>query len=132
MAKAAEEFCAVGRRKTSVARIRLSAGSGDVKVNRKSLKDYFGREKDRTEVLRPFEVTETAGKFNVFANVNGGGATGQSGAIRHGITRALILIDPANRPILRKAGFVTRDPRMTERKKPGQKGARARFQFSKR
>lgn len=129
---AQEVFSAVGRRKTSVARVRLISGTGEITVNKRPLDEFFGREVLKIEVKRPFELTETVGKFNVFANVNGGGITGQAGAIRHGITRALITIDPNYRPALKKAGLVRRDPRMKERKKYGQKGARARFQFSKR
>ena len=129
---AQEVFSAVGRRKTSVARVRLISGTGEITVNKRPLEEFFGREVLKIEVKRPFELTETTGKFNVFANVNGGGITGQAGAIRHGITRALITIDPNYRAVLKKAGLVRRDPRMKERKKYGQKGARARFQFSKR
>ncbi|MEE9614969.1 MAG: 30S ribosomal protein S9 [Thermodesulfobacteriota bacterium] len=127
-----EVYSAVGRRKTSVARVRLKGGSGEVTVNRRPLDEYFGRDVLKTDVKSPFEITETAGKFDVTANVNGGGMTGQAGAIRHGISRALIVMDPTLRAGLKKAGFLTRDPRMKERKKYGQKGARARFQFSKR
>lgn len=129
---AEQVYSAVGRRKTSVARVRLKSGSGDITINRKSLDDYLGRETLRALVRRPLELTENSGKFNVFANVNGGGMTGQAGAIRHGISRALLEIDPTLRDMLKKAGLLRRDPRMKERKKYGQKGARARFQFSKR
>lgn len=123
---------AVGRRKTSVARVRLLPGTGDVTINKKPSAEYFGRLSHRNMLLRPLELTDTLGKFNVHANVNGGGETGQAGAIRHGISRALLKIDPTFRAALKKEGMLTRDPRMTERKKFGQKGARARFQFSKR
>ncbi len=126
------EFIAVGRRKCSVARVRLRPGQGDVTVNKKSSADYFGRESLRMLIVAPLELTEMSGKYNVFANVHGGGETGQAGAIRHGISRALLKVDPDFRPALKKEGFLTRDPRMVERKKYGQKGARARFQFSKR
>ena len=125
-------FSAVGRRKTSVARVRLMAGSGDIVVNKRTMDEFFGREVLKIDLKRPLELTKTTGKFNVHANVNGGGITGQAGAIRHGIARALLLVDPSHRPALKKAGFLKRDPRMKERKKYGQKGARARFQFSKR
>lgn len=127
-----EVFRAVGRRKTSVARVRLSPGEGGVKVNEKTMDEFFSRETLKSQVKQPFEVTNTAGKFNVAASVTGGGITGQAGAIRHGISRALCIADPALRSVLKKAGLLTRDPRMKERKKYGQKGARKRFQFSKR
>ncbi|MCK5237692.1 MAG: 30S ribosomal protein S9 [Deltaproteobacteria bacterium] len=123
---------ATGRRKTSVARVRLLAGGGEVIVNKKPIDEYFKRESLRTDLRSPLELTKTADKFKVLANVNGGGITGQAGAIRHGIARALLDVDPEHRPALKKAGFLTRDSRMKERKKYGQKGARARFQFSKR
>ena len=122
----------VGRRKTSVARVRVKPGNGTIVVNKRPLDGYFDRNTHKVAVLQPFEVTETTGKYDVTANVNGGGSTGQAGAIRHGISRALIEIDSGLRPALKRAGFLTRDPRMKERKKFGQKGARARFQFSKR
>ncbi|MFZ3072020.1 MAG: 30S ribosomal protein S9 [Thermodesulfobacteriota bacterium] len=122
----------VGRRKTSVARVRLMPGEGNITVNKKPLDNYFSRDTLRIEVRRPFVITETAKKFNVFANVAGGGSTGQAGAIRHGIARALVETDATLRAVLKKAGLLTRDPRMKERKKYGQRGARARFQFSKR
>jgi len=128
----AEEIVTVGRRKTAVARVRLRAGSGDIKINRKAIEEFFGREDHRRTVVEPFSLTGTSGQFDVTARVNGGGMTGQAGAIRHGISRALVESDPALRAVLKKAGFLRRDPRMKERKKPGQKGARARFQFSKR
>ncbi len=125
-------YSAVGRRKTSVARVRLVSGPGEIKINKKSMEEYFGREVLKIDVTRPLELTENAGKFNVFANVNGGGIAGQAGAIRHAIARALLEMDGSNRDVLKKAGLLTRDPRMKERKKYGQRGARARFQFSKR
>lgn len=123
---------AVGRRKTSVARVRIFPGSGEITINKKSIADFFSRETLRGIVRQPFELTSTTGKFNVIANVNGGGESGQAGAVRHGITRALLISDAALRGVLKAAGLVTRDPRMKERKKYGQKGARKRFQFSKR
>jgi len=128
----AEEIVTVGRRKTAVARVRLRAGSGDIKINKKPVEQFFGREDHRKTVSDPLTLTSTASNFDVTARVTGGGMTGQAGAIRHGISRALIISDPALRAVLKKAGYLKRDPRMVERKKPGQKGARARFQFSKR
>ncbi|MFQ5735491.1 MAG: 30S ribosomal protein S9 [Thermodesulfobacteriota bacterium] len=128
----ADVFSAVGRRKTSIARVRLLPGDGEITVNRKAMTDFFSRETLRGIVKQPLELTSTTGKFNVIANVSGGGESGQAGAVRHGITRALIASDAALRGVLKKAGLVTRDPRMKERKKYGQKGARKRFQFSKR
>jgi small subunit ribosomal protein S9 len=127
-----EVYGAVGRRKSSVARVRLLAGDGKIKVNNKTMEDFFPRETLRYIVTQPLVLTNTAEKFNVVANVNGGGISGQAGAIRHGISRALLISDPELRGALKKAGLLTRDPRMKERKKYGQKGARKRFQFSKR
>ncbi|MBI5345466.1 MAG: 30S ribosomal protein S9 [Deltaproteobacteria bacterium] len=129
---AADVFSAVGRRKTSIARVRLLPGTGEVTVNDKAMDKFFSRGVLVNIIRQPFEATATAGKFNVVANVNGGGISGQAGAIRHGIARALLSSDPGLRPVLKKAGLLTRDPRMKERKKYGQKGARKRFQFSKR
>ncbi len=128
----ADVISAVGRRKTSVARVRMTVGAGEITVNDKSMNDYFSRETLKSIVRQPFELTSTLGKFNVTANVNGGGETGQAGAVRHGISRALCIFDATMRGVLKKAGLMTRDPRMKERKKYGQKGARKRFQFSKR
>ena len=125
-------FSATGRRKTSVARVFLKQGKGAIKINDRSLQDYFGRETARMIVLQPFEVTQTAGSFDIEVNVNGGGSSGQAGAIRHGITRALIRLSPDFRSPLKKAGFVTRDPRAVERKKYGRHKARKRPQYSKR
>lgn len=123
---------ATGRRKEAVARVWLQPGNGKVEINRRSLEDYFGRETSRMVFRQALELTETTGTFDVFASVMGGGLSGQAAAIRHGISRALIKIDPAYRPPLKKAGYLTRDARAKERKKYGQRGARARFQFSKR
>jgi small subunit ribosomal protein S9 len=123
---------ATGRRKEAVARVWLQPGSGKVEINRRSLEEYFGRETSRMVFRQPLELTETSGRFDVFVNVSGGGLSGQADAIRHGISRSLIKIDPAFRPPLKKAGYLTRDARAKERKKYGQRGARARFQFSKR
>lgn len=128
----ADVFSAVGRRKTSIARVRLHPGDGDIKVNDKAMAEFFSRETLRGIVKQPLELTSTSGKFNVVANVSGGGESGQAGAVRHGIARALLASDAAFRGVLKKAGLLTRDPRMKERKKYGQKGARKRFQFSKR
>lgn len=126
-------YYGTGRRKTATARVRLIPdGSGVAVVNRKPLDDYFDREAVKMMLMQPFDLTETVSKFDLYVNVKGGGKTGQAGAIRHGISRALLKVDPELRSILKKAGFLTRDARMKERKKPGQKGARAKFQFSKR
>jgi small subunit ribosomal protein S9 len=123
---------ATGRRKTSVARIFLRQGNGIVKINDRSLQDYFGRETARMIVLQPFDLTQTTGSFDTDVNVSGGGSSGQAGAIRHGITRALMQLNPEFRSPLKKAGFVTRDPRAVERKKYGHHKARKRPQYSKR
>ena len=123
---------ATGRRKHAVARVWLQPGSGKIAINDRSLEQYFGRETSRMVFRQALELTETSGQFDVFVNVRGGGLSGQADAIRHGISRTLIKIDPAHRPALKKAGYLTRDARQKERKKYGQRGARARFQFSKR
>ena len=123
---------ATGRRKHAVARVWLQPGNGKVEINQRSLEQYFGRETSRMVFRQALELTETTDRFDVFCNVSGGGLSGQADAIRHGISRALIKIDPALRPPLKKAGYLTRDARAKERKKYGQRGARARFQFSKR
>jgi small subunit ribosomal protein S9 len=125
-------FTATGRRKTSVARVFLKPGKGKITINNKSLQDYFGRETARMIVLQPFDVTQTSGSFDIDVNVVGGGNSGQAGAIRHGITRALMQLSPDLRSPLKKAGFVTRDPRAVERKKYGRHKARKRPQYSKR
>ncbi|MDZ7290654.1 MAG: 30S ribosomal protein S9 [candidate division KSB1 bacterium] len=125
-------FDAVGRRKTSTARVRLIPGEGKVIVNSQPLLDYFKRETLKMIIEQPLQVTETLGKFDIYANVNGGGLTGQAGAMRLGVSRALLKFNEEFRKKLKAAGFLTRDPRMKERKKYGQKGARKRFQFSKR
>ena len=121
-----------GRRKTSTARVFLSKGTGNIVVNGKSLDEYFGRETARMVVRQPLELTETVEKFDIYVTVLGGGVSGQAGAIRHGITRALMDYDESLRPALRKAGFVTRDAREVERKKVGLRKARKRPQYSKR
>lgn len=125
-------FTATGRRKTSVARVWLKQGKGLITINSRSLQEYFGRETARMIVLQPFDVTQTGTSFDVDVNVKGGGSSGQAGAIRHGITRALMLANPEFRSPLKKAGFVTRDPRAVERKKYGRHKARKRPQYSKR
>jgi small subunit ribosomal protein S9 len=125
-------FNATGRRKTSVARVTLTPGQGNIVVNRKPIEHYFPRPTLRLIIRQPLELTGTIGKFDVRAIIDGGGLSGQAGALRHGISRALIKVDADLRGKLKKEGFLTRDPREKERKKYGQKGARARFQFSKR
>jgi small subunit ribosomal protein S9 len=125
-------YYATGRRKTAIARTWVKPGSGDVTINDRPLDDYFKLESSKTEMLQPFVITNTSGKYDVRVRVLGGGVNGQSGAIRLGITKALMQIDPDFRQTLKRAGFVKRDPRAKERKKYGQRGARARFQFSKR
>lgn len=125
-------YYATGRRKSSVARTRLVPGTGRIVVNRRDIDDYFGRETDKMILRQPLQVTDTEGKFDVLVNVDGGGTTGQAGAIRHGISRALLEYDSELRPLLKKEGFLTRDPRVKERKKYGQPGARAKYQYSKR
>ena len=123
---------ATGRRKHAVARVWLQPGSGKIAINNRTLEDYFGRETSRMVFRQALELTETSGRFDVFVNVRGGGLSGQADAIRHGISRGLIKVDAAYRGPLKKAGYLTRDARAKERKKYGQRGARARFQFSKR
>ena len=125
-------FYGTGRRKKSVARVRIYPGTGSITINGKDVEEYFGLETLKLIINQPFGVTGTAGKFDIVANVNGGGISGQAGAIRHGVARALLAADEANRPALKAAGFLTRDPRMKERKKYGLKGARRAPQFSKR
>ncbi len=126
------EFVATGRRKTAVARVRLASGSGKILINGRKLDNYFTTEVLRGMVNQPCTITQTASKFDIRVNVAGGGPAGQAGAVRHGISRALLLVDAALRPALKADGLLTRDPRMKERKKYGQPGARKRFQFSKR
>jgi small subunit ribosomal protein S9 len=126
------QFWGTGRRKKAVARVRLVAGKGAIIVNKRELDTYFGLDTLKNIVRQPLELTETLGKYDVLVNVQGGGFTGQAGAIRHGIARALTKADESLRPALKKAGFLTRDPRMKERKKYGLKAARRAPQFSKR
>ncbi len=125
-------FYGTGRRKKSVARVRLYPGTGAVTINGRDIDNYFGLPTMKLIVNQPFTVTETVGKFDIVANVVGGGFSGQAGAIRHGVARALLTADEAYKPLLKKAGLLTRDPRMKERKKYGLKGARRAPQFSKR
>ena len=125
-------FYATGKRKNSIARVWMMPGNGKITVNEKSIDQYFGREVLKMIIRQPFEVTGTIDKYDVLVSVLGGGTSGQAGAIRHGISKALLTIDEESRIKLRKEGLLTRDPRTKERKKYGQKGARARFQFSKR
>lgn len=129
---ASTQYYGTGRRKTSTARVFITPGNGNITVNDRSLDTYFGREVARMIVRQPLELLESADKFDIMATVAGGGSFGQAGAIRHGLTRALIEYDEANRPALRKAGFVTRDSREVERKKVGLRKARKRPQYSKR
>ena len=129
---ATTQYLGTGRRKSSVARVRLVPGTGVIKINKRDLEEYFGYETLKMIVRAPLVLTDTLGKFDVIVNVYGGGYTGQAGAIRHGIARALIVADPELRGALKKAGFLTRDPRMKERKKYGLKAARRAPQFSKR
>ena len=121
-----------GRRKSSVARVRVYPGSGNITINGRTIDDYFGLETLKLIVRQPLNLTDTAEKFDIVCTVKGGGVTGQAGAIRHGLSRALLLFNPELRPALKKAGFLTRDPRMKERKKYGLKAARRAPQFSKR
>ncbi len=125
-------YKATGRRKEAAARVVMKPGSGTFTVNKRSLEDYFPRETLRMIIQQPFEVCELVGKYDISVLVNGGGTSAQAGAVRHGISRALVELDENLKSKLKKAGFMTRDPRMKERKKYGQKGARRRFQFSKR
>ena len=125
-------FYGTGRRKKSVARVRVYPGTGSITVNGKDIDEYFGLETLKLIINQPFGVTGTTGKFDIVVNVNGGGISGQAGAIRHGIARALVLADETYRPALKQAGFLTRDPRMKERKKYGLKAARRAPQFPKR
>jgi small subunit ribosomal protein S9 len=127
-----KRYYATGRRKNSVARLWLQEGKGKFVVNEMTLNEYFLRDTARMVIQQPLELTDSIGKFDIFVNVSGGGISGQAGAVKHGISRALIEFNPEYRSILKKAGFLTRDPRAKERKKYGQRKARARFQFSKR
>jgi small subunit ribosomal protein S9 len=126
------QYYGTGRRKTSTARVYLRPGTGEILVNKKGFDQYFPNQALRMVIRQPLQLTETGSKFDILVNVAGGGPAGQAGAIRHGITRALMVFNSDLRPALKHAGLVTRDPRIKERKKYGQKGARKRFQFSKR
>jgi small subunit ribosomal protein S9 len=132
MAKAAERYHGTGRRKKSIARVYLTPGKGNITINKRGIDDYFGLETLKVIVRQPLVATDTLDKFDILVNVKGGGYTGQAGAIRHGIARALLTVDADYRPTLKKAGYLTRDPRMKERKKYGLKAARRAPQFSKR
>lgn len=129
---AEQKFYATGKRKTSVARVWMTPGKGDITINKSPMDDYFGRATSKMVVRQPLELTDNVGKFDIFINVDGGGPSGQAGAIKHGITKALLEADPELRATLKKAGFITRDSRIKERKKYGKAGARRSFQFSKR
>ncbi|HEY5975594.1 MAG TPA: 30S ribosomal protein S9 [Geobacteraceae bacterium] len=129
---AASSFYGTGKRKSSIARVWLKPGTGKITVNSKTLEEYFGRETSKMVVRQPLELTENVGKFDIYVTVRGGGDSGQAGAIKHGITKALLEADVALRGTLKQAGFITRDSRVKERKKYGRAAARARFQFSKR
>ena len=130
--KASERYYGTGRRKSSVARVYLMPGKGNITINKRDIDDYFGLETLKVIVRQPLAALEAVGKYDVKVTVKGGGYTGQAGAVRHGIARALVQADAENRPVLKKAGFLTRDPRMKERKKYGLKAARRAPQFSKR
>ena len=132
MAKTAERYHGTGRRKKSIARVYLTPGKGKITINRRDIDDYFGLETLKVIVRQPLAATDTVDKFDILVNVKGGGYTGQAGAIRHGIARALLNVDADYRPTLKKEGYLTRDPRMKERKKYGLKAARRAPQFSKR
>ena len=125
-------YYGTGRRKSSVARVRVYPGSGNITINGRAIDDYFGLETLKLIVRQPLNITDTSDKFDIVCTVAGGGVTGQAGAIRHGLSRALLVYNPELRPVLKKAGFLTRDPRMKERKKYGLKAARSAPQFSKR
>lgn len=132
MAAAAQQIHKVGKRKTAKARAYLKKGTGEIIVNHKPMAVYFSRPTSQLLVQQPLVLTNYVGKYDIFVNVSGGGPSGQAGATRHAIARALLVVDPNTRPILKKEGLLTRDSRKVERKKPGRAGARRRFQFSKR
>lgn len=127
-----ERHYATGKRKNAIARVWLQPGSGNCMINDRPLDVYFGRQTSQMVIMQPFELTQTVGRFDAMVNVRGGGLSGQAGAIKHGISKALLEVDPAFRSVLKAAGFLTRDSRVKERKKYGRRGARASFQFSKR
>ena len=128
----ASVIAATGKRKTAIARVRLQLGGGNIVVNGRTVEDYFPRDVDQILIRKPLELTESLSRYDITAKIHGGGPSGQAGALRHGIARAIEKLDPTQRMALKRAGFLTRDPRRKERKKYGQKGARARYQFSKR
>ena len=132
MASSTDLASATGKRKTAVARVSLKLGTGAINVNGRDFEEYFPRDADKLLARKPLELTDASSRYDVTASIQGGGTSGQAGALRHGIARALEKLDPNQRLPLKRAGFLTRDPRRKERKKYGQKGARARFQFSKR
>jgi len=125
-----ERYYATGKRKTAVARVWLRPGDGNITINKRHIDDYLKRETAKMVIRQPLELTETLGKYDIYVNVRGGGMSGQAGAIKHGISKALLEVNPDFRPLLKKAGFLTRDSRVKERKKYGQPGARKRFQYS--
>ncbi len=127
-----DQFYATGKRKNAIARVWLKPGTGKIVVNDRPVDEYFRRQTSRMVIMQPFELTQTVGRFDTFARVHGGGLSGQAGAVKHGISKALLGVDTANRSTLKSAGFLTRDARVKERKKYGKRGARASFQFSKR
>ncbi len=127
-----DRFYATGKRKNAIARVWLKPGNGTMVINDRPIELYFGRATSKMVLMQPFELTQTVGKFDIYVNVGGGGLSGQAGAIKHGISKALLAVDSAYRPTLKAAGFLTRDSRIKERKKYGKKAARASFQFSKR
>jgi len=129
---AEQKIYATGRRKTSIARVWMKPGTGEITINKRAMDEYFGRPTSKMVVRQPLELTDNVGKFDIDVNVCGGGPSGQAGAIKHGITKALLEVDPELRASLKKAGFITRDSRIKERKKYGKRGARRSFQFSKR
>ena len=129
---AEQKIYATGRRKTSIARVWMKPGTGEITINKRTMDEYFGRPTSKMVVRQPLELTDNLGKFDIDVNVCGGGPSGQAGAIKHGITKALLEVDPELRASLKKAGFITRDSRIKERKKYGRRGARRSFQFSKR
>jgi len=126
------DFYATGKRKNAIARVRLKTGTGKIIVNERPVEEYFGRRTSRMIIMQPFELTQTVGQFDTVVRGHGGGRSGQAGALKHGISKALLVVDPTHRAVLKTAGFLTRDARVKERKKYGKRGARASFQFSKR
>jgi small subunit ribosomal protein S9 len=132
MTQTQQRYYATGKRKNAIARVYMKAGSGNIVINKRNYEEYFTRPSLKMIIRQPFEITGKNGQFDLFVNVSGGGVAGQAGAVKHGISKALLEYDVQLRPILKKAGFLTRDARVKERKKYGQPGARKRFQFSKR